>query len=327
MRRLDAFWSRRANETLIAAVCIGFLAWFSMKFHMDNANDSETNAYVRGLVASYTQGTLSTDATGHYAALAPYVMWPFTQTLELIAGASEIRGLVFALLFLGAGVYGAAYVWYRCIGLGWFTSLVGLILLSTSLVFAMLTRGWEIDKLIEPALFLLAGIAAWNRRYIAVLGIAALAVANRETGAFVSVVALAGLAKQHGGLASALKHWRLWACVIVCAVEVAWFRRISPSPSVAIFWSDLKVDRLVYVVGGLCITPLLALAWVHTAPLTVRRLFYLLVPAWVAFVLATDRLEQGAVLLTPLALLFVPLTLAGVERLTRVSSEAFASRA
>jgi hypothetical protein len=321
LRRLRSRWG---VESLIAVLCIAFLAWFSMKFHMDNANDSETNAYVRSLIASYTQGTISSDATHHYAALAPYVMWPFTETLQLIAGAREIRGLAFALFVLGALVYAAAYAWYRCIGLGWLTSLFGLILLSTSIVFAMLIRGWEIDKLVEPALFLLASLAAWKRRYIAVLGLAALAAANRETGAFVALVALAGLAHQHGGLRSAIRHWPVWAAVIVCAAEVVWFRRIGPTPTVAGFWPDLKLDHLVYVVGGLCLTPLLSVAWVQVAPLGVRRLFYVLAPAWVLFVLTTDRLEQGAVLLTPLALLFVPLTLLGVEELIRAPRQVVA---
>ena len=49
----------------------------------------------------------------------------------------------------------------------------------------------------------------------------------------------------------------------------------------------------------------------------VARLFYVLVPVWTVFVLATDRLEQGAVLLTPLAVLFVPVTLAGVAEVVR----------
>src|SRR5258708_6527446 len=69
---------RDSAQRLIIALSIVGLAWFSMKFYMDNSNDSETEAYVGALTASATQGTLSVDATGHYAALAPYVLWPFT---------------------------------------------------------------------------------------------------------------------------------------------------------------------------------------------------------------------------------------------------------
>jgi hypothetical protein len=311
MAHLDM--SRRTSHWLIPALCIVFLAWFTMKFHMDNANDTETDGYVGALIASVSHATIPADATGHYTALAPYVMWPFTATLERVTGAYQIRGLVFALLSLAGLVYAAAYTWYRRIGLGWLTSLLGLILLSTSVAFAMLIRGWEIDKLIEPALFLLAAIAAWNRRYVLVLLIAALAAANRETGAFMPLVVLAAVAQQRGGLRPALTAWPVWACALVCAVEVAWFRHAGPSPTVNGFWRDLNLQRLVYVTGGLCLTPLLAVAWLRAAPLGLERLLYA-TPGWVVFVLATDRLEQGALLLAPLALVWVPVSLAGVEQ-------------
>jgi hypothetical protein len=303
-------------KAAIVVLSILFLAWFSMKFHMDTTNDSETNAYVDALIAGASQHTLPADRTGHYTALAPYVMWPITATLQRVTGAYQIRGLVVALLLLGAGLYAAAYAWYRRIGLGWFTSLLGLVLLSTSVAFAMLIRGWEIDKLIEAILALLAALAAWDRRYAAVVVIAALAAANRETGAFVALVALVAVAHQRGSFRSALTAWPVWACAIICALEVAWFRRVGPTPTLATFWPDLKLERLAYVTGGLCLTPLLALAWVGAAPAGVRQLF-VIAPVWAAFVLATDQLEQGALLLAPLALLFVPITLAGVEQALR----------
>jgi hypothetical protein len=201
------------------------------------------------------------------------------------------------------------------------------MLLSISLSFALLIRGWEIDKLIEPALFLLAALAAWHRRYVALLVLAALAAANRETGAFLPLVALAGLAHTHGGLRAALKQWPFWACATICVLEITWFRWLGPTPNVDGFWKDLRPNSLVYVTGGLCLTPILATAWVQSSPLAVRRLFYLVAPAWVAFVLATDRIEQGALLLSPLALLFVPMTLAGAEQLLRAPRALVSPRA
>ena len=311
---------------MLVATFVVFLAWFSMKFYMDTSNDSETEAYVGTLTTSVTHGTIAADARGHYTALAPYVLWPFTATLQRVTGAYAIRGFVFARLFLGAVLNVAAYAWYRRIGLGWLTSLLGLILLSTSFAFAQLINGWELDKVIEPALFLLAGLAAWNRRYLALLGIAALAAANRETGLFIPLVALAGLALEDGGLRSAITRWPVWACVIVCAAEVVWFRLFVPTPTLAT-WLDLKLDRVVLVTGGMCLMPLLAVAWVHAAPAALRRLFYLVAPAWVALVLAIDRLDQGALLLTPLALLFVPVTLTGIEQAIRPPRELAAPRA
>ena len=75
----------------------------------------------------------------------------------------------------------------------------------------------------------------------------------------------------------------------------------------------VQLDRVVYVLGGLCLTPLLALAWVRSSPPNLQRLFWLLAPIWLVWVLLTERLEQGATLLALFALLFVPMTLAGIE--------------
>jgi len=305
------------SGALIAAACIAFLAWFSMKFHMDNSNDSETDAYVSGMIASAAHGTLSADATGHYTALAPYVLWPFTAALQPFTGAYQIRGFVLAYVALGLVLYTAAFLWYRRLGLGWLTSLLGLILLSTCLLFALLFRGWELDKLIEPALFLLGALAAWHRRSVALLVIAALAAANRESGVFFPLVVLAGLARQSGGLRAAIHQWPVWACLLICVAEAGWLRRIGPTPTVPP-WADLTIERLVYVAGGLCFVPVLAAAWVRTASLEVKRLFWLLAPAWVVYELSTDWLVNGAVLLTPLALLFVPVALAGIEQVVPV---------
>ncbi len=296
-----------------------FLAWFTMKFYMDNSNDSETEAYVNDLAVSASAWTVAADATGHYTALGPYFLLPFTAALEPVTGAYKIRGFVFARLVLGTALYGFAYVWYRRLGLSWLTALVGLMVLSTSLAFAELSRGWELDKYIEPVLFLVAGLAAWNRACVLLLGAAALAAANRETGIFVPLVALAGLAEQPGGLRSAIKSRQVWACVMICVLEVSVFRRVVPPETVLAWTTDVNLERLVYVTGGLCLAPLLAVLWVRSAPPSVRRLFLLVAPLWVALVLTTDRLEQGAALLAPLALLFIPVTLAGVEHLVQES--------
>src|SRR4051794_11236360 len=176
---------RRAvsRETGIAALCVLFLAWFSMKFYMDNSNDSETTTYVTMLLASLQRSGAAVDGAGNYTLLAPLSVWPFATLLRPVSGIFQIRGFVFAHFLLSLVLFGGAYTWYRRIGLGWLTSLLGLVLLSISAAFALLIRGWELDKLIEPALFLLAAIAAWERQYLVFLGFGVLAVVNRESGA------------------------------------------------------------------------------------------------------------------------------------------------
>lgn len=285
-----------------------------MKLHMDTANDSETQAYVGTLISDATHATLAADATGHYTALAPYVMWPITANLELVTGAYLIRGLVVALLLLGTGLFGAAYAWYRALGLGWVTSVLGLVLLSTSVAFAMQIRGWEIDKLIEPILFLLGAMAARRRQWLWFGLLSLLATANRETGVFLPF--LAPLAVPHA--TDAKRLWPSLACLVVCVAEATWLRHLLPPPPVRA-WADLSPDDLVTILGGFCLLPLLSLAGWPAATPSMRWLAWLVAPAWIVFVLATDRLDQGVQLLAPLAVFWLPLSLLALERLEPVA--------
>jgi hypothetical protein len=300
----------------LAAGSVAFLAWFAMKFHMDNANDSETRAYVGTLLWNVEHATLSTDATGHYTGLAPYVVWQFSGPLSLFTDLYASRGLAASLTFLGLLLYSLSYLWFAELGLRWPTRLLGLALLSISVVFAMLIRGWELDKLLEPSLFLLGGLLAWRRHYRAFIVVAAIAAANRATGAFMPLVAFAALIQERRGLRSPLSSWPVWGSLLVSLAVAIWLRSELPPPNVRPF-ADFNVERLVYVAGGLCLLPVLAFAWPPGTSMGMRWLLYLLSPVWLLFVLATDRLEQGALLLAPLALIWLPTTLLGLEQLVR----------
>jgi hypothetical protein len=164
-------------------------------------------------------------------------------------------------------------------------------------------RGWELDKVAEPALFLLGALAVWHGRSVEFVIVAALATLNRETGALMPLV----------GLALGAPRRVVVAALIVCLALLAPLRLLGPQPVVD---PNLQLERIVYVVGGLCLTPLLAVAWLRTAPPPLQRLFWFLAPVWTVWLLATERLEQGAALLSLVALVFVPITLAGLERST-----------
>jgi hypothetical protein len=222
-----------------------------------------------------------------------------------VSGIALIRGFVVAKFLVGVVLFGAAYVWYRQVGLPWFVGLLGLMILATCVAFALLIRGWELDKLLEPALYLLAAIAAWRRRMGWVLALAALATLNRETGVFAALIAM-----------SVDRRWWFWGCVPACLAIALPLRVLGPQPTESIveaLQSNVSPERLVYVVGGLCLVPLLALAFVRYVTPPLQSLYVLLAPAMVAAALVSDRLEQGALLLAPVALLFVPVTLLGLR--------------
>jgi hypothetical protein len=308
--------SERTRQTLIAAACVAFCGWFLMKFHMDNANDSETQTYVASLIASARAGTLSSDATGQYAGLTPYLIWPLITLLQPITGAYFVRGLVFALLTLGIALNAGTYVWLRTLGVAWLTSLVGLVLLSTSAAFAMQLRGWELDKLLEPVLLLLVALAAWHRRWLAFVLFAALAAANRETGLFAPFVALVATEPPASALRTLVRRPAFWVALVLCAVEVVILRQLGPAPRVTP-WAYATSARFINILGGLCLLPVLALALGRVAPVGLRWLLYGVTLAWVVVVLATEQVDQGVLYLAPLAVVWLPVTLLGVEALVR----------
>jgi hypothetical protein len=299
----------------LAAGAVVFLAWFTMKFHMDNANDSETRAYVGTLLWNVEHATLSTDGTGHYTALSPFVVWQISGPLSVVTDLYAERGLALALTLLGVALYGMAYAWCAELRLSFLSRLLGLTLLSVSVAFAML-RGWELDKLIEPSLYLLGAILAWRRQYIGFLLVAAVAVANRETGIFIPLLSLAALIEQRGSVRAALRAWPVWASLTLCLVGAVWLRSQVPPPAVHPF-ADLSLERLIYVAGGMCLLPVLAVGWQSAASVGLRWLLWTLGPLWLVYILATDHVEQGAILLAPVAVVCLPIVLAGLERAIR----------
>jgi hypothetical protein len=305
-----------ASTRVIVSASIIFLAWLTMKFHMDNANDSETQAYVGALLWNLQHLTPSTDALGHYTLLAPIVIWPSAMLWHLVSAGYEIRGLALALLACSAMLYGLAYAWYRQLRLGWLTALFGLMLLSVGVSFALLIRGWELDKLLEPVLFLAAALLASRGQYALVVLLGILAASNRESGIFVCLVPLAFVREQRGSWSAALREWPVWATFSASLVVVIWMQSQLPLPGVRPF-SDSGPEHLVYLIGGTCLVPVFAVAWRSAAPRYLRHLLYLLGPVWVVFAAATDKLEQGAVLLALVALVCVPITLLGFQQVLR----------
>jgi hypothetical protein len=220
---------------------------------------------------------------------------------------------VFALLVLGVAMCGMAYVWWRSLGIGYVSALLGLVLLTTSAAFALEIRGWEIDKLLEPVLFLAAAMAAYHRRYLLFVVAAVLAAANAETGIFAPFLIL--LAPRDGDRKT---WWVLGISLALCAILVLLLQRSAPPTHIPL-WIDSSPHQLVNIAGGLCLLPVIALACARSAPSGLRLLLYIVVPVWVLFVLAGHRLDQGVAFLAPLAVVWLPATLLELEHVVRSS--------
>jgi hypothetical protein len=219
---------------------------------------------------------------------------------------------VFCLLTLSTTMCAAAYGWWRSVGLSTPSSLLGLVLLSTSAAFALEIRGWEIDKLLEPTLFVLAALAVRHRRYTLFVVLAVLAAANAETGIFAPFLAVLAPPERK-------RWWAMAVALIVCAIAVLGLLSVAPPTHIPL-WIDTGPNQLVNIAGGLCLLPVIALACGRSARNGMGWLLYGVVPVWVLFVLATHRLDQGAAFLGPLAVVWLPVTLLEAEAVIRASS-------
>jgi hypothetical protein len=284
-----------------------FLAWFLMRFYMDNSNDSETLAYSAVLFANAFRSTVAMDGTGHPTLLAQYLLAAFDLLLQPLTRAYLIRAFVAAQLALGMVLFAAAYCWYRRIGLSWPATLLGLILLSICVAFARQVRGWELDKMIEPTLYLLAVLALAGGRNLMFVGLTVLAIANRETGVFMPLLGVAAAVS-----CPRTRWWPVWLSAAVAVVGFIGLRLIGPPFSLRIL-ENVAPAGLIYVLGGVCLLPVLALAWLRLAPRVLQQLMAIVATPWLVWVLATDALAQGALLLGLIALLCIPITLRGAE--------------
>jgi len=130
-RQPDARRSRPVVQRLIVALSIVGLAWFSIEVLHGQLHDSETEAYVGTLIASATHGRSRVDATGHYAALAPYVLWPSRRCCNRSLAHTRFVAMSSPDCFSAQSCSRRHTSGTRRVGLGWFASLLGLVLLST----------------------------------------------------------------------------------------------------------------------------------------------------------------------------------------------------
>jgi hypothetical protein len=298
---------------MIVVFVVLFLSWFLMRFFMDNANDSETMAYSAVLYSAPFRSATAVDGTGHATLLAQYIVALFNLVLQPVTRLYLIRALVAAQIVIGICLFASAYIWYRRVGLSFFSSLLGLLILSVCVAFARQVRGWELDKLLEPTLYLVAAIAAWDSRKVLFVTATALAALNRETGVLVPLLPLA----IHSRYSKSRGRLHVWAAAAIALAAVGSIRILSTRPTTgppATLVGNLSPDQLVYVAGGLCLMPLLALASLPAASGVLSRLLLVPCAVWIAWILVAERLDQGALLLGPVALVFIPMVLKAIQQ-------------
>lgn len=311
-------WSVRA----VVVGAILFLAYFHMSFYMDTSNDSETTRYGTDLARAVATGSIPTDESGRYTLLTGYATGSIVQVVGAAgSGAAPLRGYTVVRFLQGLALFASAYAFYRMLGLAWMTRLVGLMLLSISVTFGTLApdRAFELDKITEAILYLLAGIALLRGRPGWLIPLSVLAVLNRETGILMPLMYLAAQASGRERFLTAVRSWQflLMAALALSLAGVLIVMSGGVGLEGGIRSRGFSLETFTYANGGFALMPLLAALWVGSSPGLLKRLFWSLSPAWLILGLLTEPVRFGAYLLPANALLFIPIALLAVEAQVR----------
>jgi hypothetical protein len=231
-------------------------------------------------------------------------------------------------------IFGLAYAYYGQLGLAHRSRLIGLGLLAGLMSLNLGRLGpssFSLDRFTDTVFSLVAGLLVLRGLDVLIPPLMLVAVANRETSVFIPmlIVALHGTSLLHNrrALLSALAAWAVGA--------VTWFAvhaYYGPRPRLEeSYWgTDMVLNSLsmpgqvAWFVAALNLLLLLSALSLKSADAYLRRLFWLVVPLWLAIHIWAARLGEGIMYLAPTTLILVPLVLQGLERRLSVTRAAVA---
>jgi uncharacterized membrane protein YagU involved in acid resistance len=227
-------------------------------------------------------------------------------------------------------IFGLAYVLYGYLGLRHRTRLVGIGLLAGLMSLSLGRIGpstFSLDRFTDTIFYLIAALLVVRGRDLWIPPLMVLAVANRDTSVFIPTLILA----KHGpitqlftnrrlrrtALFTAIAAWTVGA-VVYFAIHAYYGPRTRADESFigpAMMLRSLSMPgQIAFFFAALNLLPVLALLSLKDADPFLRRLFWLVVPLWLAIHIWAARLGEGIEYLAPTTIVIVPLMLQGLER-------------
>jgi hypothetical protein len=177
---------------------------------------------------------------------------------------------------------------------------------------------FSLDRFTDAIFYVIAGLLVMSGRDVLLPPLMVLAVANRETSVFIPLLLFArrGFGDRRA-LVIALVAW-----IVAAGVYLGIHAYFGPRPRTEdSYWGTAMVlhslgmrAQVAFFFAAIGLLPLFALASIQHADAFLRRLFWLIVPAWLVLHIWAARLGEGILYLAPLTLIVVPLVLQGLER-------------
>jgi hypothetical protein len=246
--------------------------------------------------------------------------WPQPFLLAFLA----VRVAQETLMFL------VAWRYWGALGLSSAEALMGLAVLGWSVSYSTHGSDLQFNTYFDVLFYLLAALAVLRGRAWWVVPITLLAALNRETSGFIPLLPLVAdwgaPERRTGAIRVAAAGMAIYLAVFV-GLRLAY----GPQHLILPYGHKIGLDLLAYnlgrsrtwvqLMGTFNIVPVLALMAYARWPQTLRRFFWLVVPAWFLVHWVGAVMEETRLLLVPMALVFVPGALLLLRREASPSSE------
>ncbi|MBI2756381.1 MAG: hypothetical protein HYX52_06710 [Chloroflexi bacterium] len=217
-----------------------------------------------------------------------------------------------------------AYVHYGQLGFRPRTRFLGLVMIILLSMLSLRPSTYSLDRFTDAIIYLLAGIALFGGWSLLLIPLAFLGSLNRETAGFIPFMILA---KEGSALFSPAKRRQLAILIVALAAYTAAFFGIRAYYSFARITIQDTASRLASAFlfdvqrrgmwvafftafNLLPFTSVVALPWCSAY---LRRLFWIMVPAWIGIHFLTSWPREGLMFLPPIVSVLIPMTLHLVE--------------
>ncbi len=266
------------------------------------------------------------DSPGQYRVLTDGAVLLTCRAFEA-AGVPRPIGAAFVFFRVAQNVaLFLAALWYlRRLGVSLYAGLLGLMALAWSMTLSNYDSDLAANTYSDVLFYLLAGIAIVSRRPAWVLPVTAVAALNRETSGLIPVM----LAAAAFTLNDTPRMRRMLACaalamgiylVVFAGLRLGFGPRAwaghpdAAAPGWGLLLHNLRNDRAWgHLAGTWGLIPLLALASRRHWRWPLGAFFWAILPVWVVAHFVFGPVAESRLFLAPLALVFLPGALLGLE--------------
>lgn len=306
----------RSPRILIVLLAI-VLAILTVKLQLDSL-DGGADGFIHGTQWTRHEAVLQGHAPNpwQYRVFSEYLAEGFVRLFQLLKVQDAIGfGFISLRVLQNMAVFLLAYALYRKISASKVISLMGMLLLASSMKNAFYDNDLSFNTYFDLIFYLLAVILILNQKYYWVILVTALAALNRETSGLIPFLALAAGVNERLPLHKKLLPFLLSAAVF--ALVFFWLHALYPNRPLYIPYGQVPGypmliynvarsftwDQLFYTLG---LIPAIGLLFIFNWPRLWRRFFLIMCPAWFALHFVLSIAGETRLFLVPQAVIFIP---------------------